>query len=79
MIAVDKNCSSVPVGEGRLLNCLEKNDKQVSERCEQALNGIEELGKPEIFSSSRLKTKSPAGLFTTMRQGALIAIVFFRY
>jgi hypothetical protein len=61
MIAVDNYCSSIPVGEGRVLNCLEENDKQVSECCEQAINfiGIEKLGKPEIFSSSRLKTKSP--------------------
>ena len=40
MITVDKHCSSVPVGEGRLLNCLEKNDKQVSERYEQALKVV---------------------------------------
>jgi hypothetical protein len=33
---MNKLCSSVSAGEGRLLNCLEKNDKQVSERCKQA-------------------------------------------
>jgi hypothetical protein len=40
MITVDKHCSLIPVGEGRLLNCLEKNDKQVSEHCEQALKDV---------------------------------------
>jgi len=37
---LDKHCSEVPVGEGRLLNCLEKNDKQVSKRCKQALKEV---------------------------------------
>ena len=37
---LDKHCSSVPAGEGRLLNCLEKNDKQVSGRCKQALKDV---------------------------------------
>ena len=32
-----KLCSDVPAGQGRLLNCLEKNDSQVSGRCKQAL------------------------------------------
>ena len=30
----------VAVGEGRLLNCLEKNDKTVSKRCKQALKDV---------------------------------------
>lgn len=30
-------CSGVPAGQGRLLNCLEKNDAKVSNRCKQAL------------------------------------------
>ena len=30
-------CSGVPAGEGRLLDCLEKNDGKVSQRCKQAL------------------------------------------
>ena len=34
-------CSGVPVGEGRLLNCLEKNDSKVSGRCKQALKDVE--------------------------------------
>ncbi len=34
---VSKLCSGVPAGQGRLLNCLEKNDSQVSSRCRQAL------------------------------------------
>ena len=34
---LDKHCSSVAVGEGRLLKCLEKNDKMVSSRCKDAL------------------------------------------
>jgi len=37
---LDKLCSSVPVGEGRLLKCLEKNDAQVSGRCKQALKEV---------------------------------------
>jgi len=37
---LDKYCSEVPAGEGRLLNCLEKNDKQVSKRCKQALKEV---------------------------------------
>ena len=34
---LEKLCSSVSAGQGRLLNCLEKNDSQVSGRCKQAL------------------------------------------
>lgn len=34
---LEKYCVDVPVGEGRLLDCLEKNDEKVSERCRQAL------------------------------------------
>ena len=34
---LQKICSGVPAGQGRLLNCLETNDKQVSGRCKQAL------------------------------------------
>jgi len=34
---LEKLCSEVPAGQGRLLNCLEKNDSQVSGRCKQAL------------------------------------------
>ena len=30
-------CSGVPAGQGRLLNCLQKNDAKVSGRCKQAL------------------------------------------
>jgi hypothetical protein len=30
-------CADVPIGEGRLLDCLEKNDRKVSNRCKQAL------------------------------------------
>ena len=30
-------CSEVPAGQGRLLDCLKKNDSQVSGRCKQAL------------------------------------------
>ena len=31
------NCSGVKSGEGRLLECLEKNDAKVSQRCKDAL------------------------------------------
>lgn len=34
---LDKFCANVPEGEGRLLNCLKKNKKKVSSRCNQAL------------------------------------------
>lgn len=37
---LDKHCGDVAVGEGRLLNCLEKNDKTVSKRCKQALKDV---------------------------------------
>jgi hypothetical protein len=33
-------CASVPAGEGRLLQCLEKNDAKVSKRCKQALKDV---------------------------------------
>ena len=34
-------CSQVTPGEGRLLECLEKNDKKVSGRCKQAMKDVE--------------------------------------
>ena len=34
---LEKHCASVPAGEGRLLDCLNKNEKKVSRRCQQAL------------------------------------------
>ena len=37
---MNRLCSSVPAGEGRLLQCLEKNDAQVSGRCKQALKDV---------------------------------------
>jgi hypothetical protein len=30
-------CAGVPAGEGRLLDCLDKNEKNVSSRCKKAL------------------------------------------
>ena len=33
-------CSGVPVGKGRLLKCLEKNDSKVSDRCKQSLKDV---------------------------------------
>jgi hypothetical protein len=35
--ALDKYCADVPAGEGRLLDCLHKNEKNISGRCKQAL------------------------------------------
>jgi hypothetical protein len=32
-----KFCSNIKVGEGRLLACIEKNEKQVSKRCKEAI------------------------------------------
>ena len=37
---LQKLCSGVSVGEGRLLKCIEKNDSQVSGRCKQALKDV---------------------------------------
>jgi hypothetical protein len=34
---LDKHCKGVAAGEGRLLDCLDKNEKKVSRRCTQAL------------------------------------------
>ena len=33
-------CSGVKAGEGRLLQCLEKNDAKVSQRCKSALKDV---------------------------------------
>lgn len=34
---LEKNCTDVKPGEGRLLDCLNKNEAKVSERCKAAL------------------------------------------
>ncbi|MEW6440099.1 MAG: cysteine rich repeat-containing protein [bacterium] len=34
------NCSSVQPGEGRLLECIKKNDAKVSTRCKQAISDV---------------------------------------
>ncbi len=34
---LEKYCANVPAGEGRLLACLDKNEKKVSNRCKQAV------------------------------------------
>lgn len=34
------NCSAVKPGEGRLLDCIEKNKKKVSSRCNQAIKDV---------------------------------------
>ena len=34
---LDKYCAGVSAGEGRLLDCLNKNEKKISGRCKQAL------------------------------------------
>jgi Cysteine rich repeat len=34
------NCSNVQPGEGRLLQCLEKNNDKISERCKGALKDV---------------------------------------
>jgi hypothetical protein len=38
---LEKYCSSVEAGEGRLLSCLEQHDKSVSGRCRQALRDVQ--------------------------------------
>ncbi|MBW2407279.1 MAG: hypothetical protein JRF17_07910, partial [Deltaproteobacteria bacterium] len=37
---LDKYCGSIAPGKGRLLECLEKHDKQVSGRCKQAIKDV---------------------------------------
>jgi hypothetical protein len=37
---MEKYCASIAPGEGRLLECLEKHDKEVSGRCKQALKDV---------------------------------------
>jgi len=37
---LEKYCQSIAPGEGRLLECLEKHDKQVSGRCKQAIKDV---------------------------------------
>lgn len=34
------HCSSVKPGEGRLLDCINKNEKKISARCKQALKDV---------------------------------------
>jgi len=35
-----EHCSGIKPGEGRLIQCLEKNDAKVSGRCKQALKDM---------------------------------------
>ena len=37
---LEKYCSKITPGEGRLLKCIEKHDSNVSERCKQALKDV---------------------------------------
>ena len=37
---LEKYCESIAPGEGRLLECIEKHDKQVSGRCKQAIKDV---------------------------------------
>ena len=37
---LEKYCESIAPGEGRLLECLEKHDKEVSGRCKQAIKDV---------------------------------------
>ena len=37
---LDKYCSAVAPGEGRLLECLNKKSKQLTKRCKQALKDV---------------------------------------
>jgi hypothetical protein len=34
---IEKLCADVQMGEGRILKCLEKNDKKVNKRCKDAI------------------------------------------
>lgn len=37
---LDQFCRNVPAGEGRLIDCIEKNDKKVSSRCKEAIKQV---------------------------------------
>lgn len=37
---LDKHCSSIAPGQGRLLDCLDKNAKKVSQRCKKAIKDV---------------------------------------
>jgi len=37
---LEKYCESIEPGKGRLLDCLDKHDKQVSKRCKQAVKDV---------------------------------------
>jgi hypothetical protein len=37
---LEKYCASIAPGKGRLLDCLEKHDKQVSKRCKEAVKDV---------------------------------------
>ena len=37
---IDKHCSSVQPGEGRILDCLKKQGDKVSQRCRQAMKDV---------------------------------------
>ena len=37
---LDEFCMNVATGEGRLLECIEKNDKKISARCKGAMQEV---------------------------------------
>jgi len=37
---LEKYCSSVTPGQGRLIDCLDKNSKNISKRCKQAVDDV---------------------------------------
>ena len=37
---LEKYCSSVTPGQGRLIDCLDKNSKKISKRCKQAVDDV---------------------------------------
>jgi hypothetical protein len=39
---LNKLCANVEAGEGRLLECLDKNQTKVSDRCKQAVKDVSE-------------------------------------
>jgi hypothetical protein len=40
---LEKHCAAIQPGEGRLAQCLKKNEKNISERCRQAMKDISEM------------------------------------
>ncbi len=54
---LQKFCASVPLGEGRGLACLQKNEKDVSQGCKDALKQTGLKAKPKTQAHAQTKAK----------------------